>query len=193
MMLVDACRVDKSAIQSSPMKALLLSIVLLLPLVSQASEIVTLCRSKRSVTVQPSDIVTVVSVVRSSEVNRCDFTLATDVAGGPPPPSLYVGGGEGLVDTPNLTLTGLTAVSIRDGTGYPNTGLMITLRITKTADQIASQPVVLPAVTDGIYSVTIETSVDMENWAPSAPGDYLGDTSHRFFRVKAERRPASNP
>ena len=67
--------------------------------------------------------------------------------------------------------------------------LAVTLRVTKTADEIASDPVVLPPVADGIYAVTIETSTDMENWAPAAPGDYLGDSTHRFFRVKALRKP----
>ena len=174
------------------MKTFITSIVLLFPLIAQASEIVTLNRNNRTVTVQPSDIITVVSAVHSSESNRCEFTLANDTGSAGTKPYFYISGGEGLAAVPNLTLTGLTAVSLKDN-GYPATLVMVTLRITKTADQIASQPVVLPAVTDGVYSVTIETSVDMQNWSPAAPGDYLGDTTHRFFRVKAARRPPSNP
>lgn len=174
------------------MKLILVSIALLFSVIAQASEIVTLNRANRTVTVQPSDIVTVISAVRSSESNKCEFTLASD-SGSFPKPFLYIPAGAGTVDTGNLTLTGLTLVFLNIGVGYPDSNVMVTLRITKTADQIASQPVVLPAVTDGVYSVTIETSVDMQNWAPAAPGDYLGDTTHRFFRIKAARKPASNP
>lgn len=174
------------------MRTFLVSIALLFPLTAQASEVVTLNRNNRSVTVQPSDIVTIVSAVHSSESNRCEFTLANDAGGSGTAPYFYISGGEGIVESQNVTLTGLTAVSLSNSTPAA-TKVMVTLRITKTADQIASQPVVLPAGTDGVYSVTIETSVDMENWAPAAPGDYLGDTSHRFFRIKAARKPASNP
>ncbi len=175
------------------MKTFLVSIALLFPFIAQASEFVTLSRANRSVSVQPSDIVTVVSAVGSGETNYCEFTFANDPGGVGTKPYFRINAGEGIVVASNLTFTGLTAVSLRDNGYNTTTYVMVTLRITKTADQIASQPVVLPAVTDGVYSVTIETSTDLENWAPAAPGDYLGDTSHRFFRVKAERKPASNP
>jgi len=89
------------------MRTFLVSIALLFPLTAQASEVVTLNRNNRSVTVQPSDIVTIVSAVHSSESNRCEFTLANDAGGSGTAPYFYISGGEGIVESPNVTLTGL--------------------------------------------------------------------------------------
>ena len=61
------------------------------------------------------------------------------------------------------------------------------------ASEVVSSPMVLPPVDDENYVITLETSVDMKNWVPSYPGEYLGNGSHRFFRVKATRKPSATP
>ncbi|WP_035610235.1 hypothetical protein [Haloferula sp. BvORR071] len=84
-------------------------------------------------------------------------------------------------------MTGVTQVFLPPYGTPEGDGLTVTLRITKKAEEMTSQPVLIPAVADGRYDVSIETSADAENWAPAAPGEYLGSSSHRFFRVKAVR------
>ena len=70
---------------------------------------------------------------------------------------------------------------------------VVTVKIMTQASQTVSTPMVLPPVDDEIYTITLETSTDMKNWVPAYPGDYLGNGSHRFFRVKAVRKPATTP
>lgn len=83
------------------------------------------------------------------------------------------------------TLTGVASLQISGGTGA------VTVKVLKQAAEFVSDPVMLPVVNDGTYEISLETSVDMNNWAPAAPGDYLGSTSHRFFRVKAVKKVAA--
>lgn len=68
-------------------------------------------------------------------------------------------------------------------------GVAVTLRITRQAEQIFSEPVILPAVTDQNYTVELQTSTDLTNWISAVPGDYLGSATNRFFRVKVEAKP----
>ncbi|MCX6877170.1 MAG: hypothetical protein NTW21_25675 [Verrucomicrobia bacterium] len=69
----------------------------------------------------------------------------------------------------------------------------VTVKIMTLASEVVSTPMVLPPVDDELYVITLETSVDMKNWVPAYPGEYLGNGSHRFFRVKATRKPAATP
>lgn len=60
------------------------------------------------------------------------------------------------------------------------------------ATQVVSTPMILP-VDDEIFSVSLETSTDMQDWVPAFPGEYLGSSNHRFFRVKAIQKPVEVP
>lgn len=84
------------------------------------------------------------------------------------------------------TLTNVTSLQITGGSA------VVTVKVMKQAAEFTSEPVMLPLIDDGTYTIQLETSVDMINWAPAAPGDYLGSTSHRFFRVKATKK-ATDP
>lgn len=86
------------------------------------------------------------------------------------------------------TLTNVSSLKISGGNGGNG---VVTVKVMNEAAQFTSEPVMLPLVDDGKYSIQLETSVDLLNWAPAAPGDYLGSTSHRFFRVKAEKKPVA--
>lgn len=88
-----------------------------------------------------------------------------------------------------VTLTGVSKMSIQGGSG------VVTVRVMKQAAQFVSEPVMLPLIDEGTYTITLETSIDMLDWTPAAPGDYLTATSHRFFRVKAVKKEpiAPNP
>jgi hypothetical protein len=157
----------------------------LLSVTAHASEFVTLNVSKQSVAVVPTDIIQIVGVFQDSGAAN----LYLDYAGAGSNYAMMnipANGGGGPLAFTAVTITGLTQVRLPVPNGSRHA---VTIRITKTADEIASDPVVLPPVADGVYAVSIETSTDLENWAPAAPGDYLGDTTHRFFRVKALRKP----
>ena len=68
----------------------------------------------------------------------------------------------------------------------------VTVKVLKQAEELVSEPMILPLVEDSDrFTISLETSVDMQNWAPAAPGDYLGSSSHRFFRVKAVKKEAA--
>lgn len=86
-----------------------------------------------------------------------------------------------------MTMTGVKSLAITSGTGA------VIVKVLSQAAEFVSEPVMLPVVDDGKYAISLETSVDMVNWAPAAPGDYLGSTSHRFFRVKAEKKDGPQP
>lgn len=86
------------------------------------------------------------------------------------------------------TFTGITSMQVVNHPG------VVTLKLLKQAEELISEPMILPLVEDSDkFTISLETSVDMQNWAPAAPGDYLGATSHRFFRVKAVKKEAAVP
>lgn len=86
------------------------------------------------------------------------------------------------------TFTGITKLQV---VGQPG---VVTLKLIQRAEEMVSEPMILPLIVeDDKYAVSLETSVDMLNWAPAAPGDYLGSSSHRFFRVKAVKKAAVVP
>jgi hypothetical protein len=173
---------DPSAVKT----LILAALVAVVPIVSTASEFVVLNFNKQSVTVAPTDIVQVVSVLQGSGAKNLEFMFAD----GGPNAWLYIAGGQGMAVQPNVVMTGLTQVGFILGTGER---VAVTLKITKAADEMVSQPILLPPATDGVYSLSMETSTDLENWAPAAPGDFLGTSSHRFFRLKAVRKPQTPP
>jgi len=80
------------------------------------------------------------------------------------------------------SFTNLTSLEVK-GAGA------VTVKKMNQASELVSDPVMLPLLDDSVFAISIETSVDLINWAPAAPGDYLGDTSHRYFRIKAVQQP----
>ena len=170
------------------MKSLLiLPLVVAFSLASRAGEYVTLNNNKKSVAVNPSDIVQVVSVLVSggtSDNLRFDLAEATETA-----PLLYIGqpGTAGTAVAPNLTMTGLSQVRLEFG----NKGHVVTLRISKPNEGFTSEPLVVPVAQGTSYSVVLETSTDMQMWVPANPGDYAATGTARFFRVKAAVNPGA--
>lgn len=162
-------------------------------LAAAASEVVTLSSSNQCVTVEPTDIVQVVSTVTGSVSTQVIFSKPGEGRS----PYLWMAGGNVVNHGAGLTFTGLTRVTLSEpnlisevitpiAEGNP---VAVTLRITKQADQFFSEPVILPAVADQDYTVELQTSTDLESWIPAVPGDYLGGASNRFFRVKVEAKP----
>lgn len=84
-----------------------------------------------------------------------------------------------------LATNPLQGSSFTNLTSLEVTGGAVTVKKLAQASELVSNPVMLPLLGDSVFAISIETSVDLVNWAPAAPGDYLGDTSHRYFRIKA--------
>lgn len=94
------------------------------------------------------------------------------------------------------TYAGVTSISVTNGYRNGAPGALkaaVTVKLLSQASEVVSTPMVLPPVNDSLYVITLETSVDMTNWAPSFPGEFLGNGNHRFFRVKAVRKPVAAP
>ena len=160
---------------------------------SAASEIVTLSTSNQTVLVSPTDVVQIITVVLGDSNRSILFQKESGTF-----ISLRSGYGEGNVQSglSGTTLTGLTKVGLFMGdNGFlpipTNDRLAMTIRITKAAEELFSQPVIMPAVATQDYKVELETSTDLQNWIPAVPGDYLGGTTNRFFRVKVAKKPAA--
>lgn len=189
-----ACgRTNQRTSFATHMKSLVTLFLLATAALVGATEFVVLNQANQSYTCNPNDIVQVVSVVQGSGARYLRIGLAD---GGST--ALYFEGGLGVTKSPGTVLTRASSFTLSGSPNVttdlpPEDTILVTLKITKKADEMTSQPVLLPAVEDSLYSVSIETSVDMENWAPSAPGDFLGSSSHRFFRVKAVRKPVVDP
>ena len=174
------------------MKALLVSVALLFPVILHASQIVTLTQANQTLAVEPADVVELVTAVAGSSDSYAVFTMQ---AGGTAP--YYYIPNQGVrppSSTYTAIMTGVTQVRLsRNNSGSsPLLGgdtTAATFRITKQAEQFVSQPVIMPAITDQKYKVELETSTDLQNWIPSVPGDYLGGSTNRFFRVKVSTKP----
>ena len=175
------------------MKIIALLLGLLLG-ISQASEIVTLNSQNQSVAVNESDVVQVLTVLGGSSarfmvINMPGLTGASR-------PNIYI---QSQANQPNpagtgATFTGATSVRLSTSSGTDidipgNDSILVTLRITRAADTVFSEPVIMPAITDQNYKVELQTSTDLTNWIPAVPGDYLGGATNRFFRVKVEAKP----
>ena len=61
----------------------------------------------------------------------------------------------------------------------------VVCKIIKPGQELISPPVVTPASADAKYVINLETSTDMQTWIPAIPGEYLGSSGQRFFRVRA--------
>lgn len=172
------------------MKSLLLAIgIASLPALVSASETKVINSSNLSLSVLPTDVVQILTIIHSSPPRYLNFTFENGASS-----KLYIAGGDGLFENPGITLTGVTGFSVNADHGSDGKdNLIITLKITHQGEELTSPPVVMPPVADGRYTISLETSTDLENWAPSAPGDYLGSATARFFRVKAFRNPDSSP
>ena len=170
------------------MKTLLVSIILLLPVVTHGSEIVTLTQANQTRAVEPADVVELITAVNGSSDFFVRFTMQ---AGGASP---YIYCGTLAARPPAAVLTGVTQIELSrvHNTSTPLSAgetSAATFRITKQAEQFVSQPVIMPAVTDQNYKVELEASTDLQNWMPAVPGDYLGGATNRFFRVKVATKP----
>jgi hypothetical protein len=156
---------------------------------SAASQIVTLTASKQTVSVSPTDIVQVITIVSDYESRPLLFQNESGTFF-----SISTGMSQGGVSNFTATFTGLTQVGLSRSSGafdpIPITEkLTVTLRISKAAEEFVSQPVIMPAVTDQNYKVELEASTDLQDWIPAVPGDYLGGATNRFFRVKVSKKP----
>lgn len=75
-------------------------------------------------------------------------------------------------------------------TGDESNWIMVFYRIRDNGEAPTSIPatsVVIPSNTEGSVKITLETSIDLENWIDATPGLYGGDTTRRYFRVVAEK------
>lgn len=170
------------------MKLLPLLLIVVLPTI-QAAEVVTLNTQNPSVALNESDVIQVLSVIPSDTAGHLVLNMP-GLSGGARP-SLYIDTRNNQPDptSKNATFTGATRAALTTGPGADNplpgnAGIAVTLRITRAADETFSDPVIMPAITDGNYTVELETSTDLTNWIPAVPGDYLGSATNRFFRVK---------
>lgn len=179
------------ASQAMKLLTLLLGIVMT---TAHGSEIVTLNSQNQSVTVNESDVVQVLTVIAGSSGRYLVIDMPGITGGARPYLFLSTQANEPRPDHKNAIFTGATKVSLAveptNNTEIPgNDRLLVTLRITRAADTVFSEPVVMPAVTDQNYTVELQTSTDLTDWIPAVPGDYLGGATNRFFRVKVEAKP----
>jgi len=179
-------------------KTIVLSILFALAasILSYAQELRTITAASGLVNIPASSIVQILGIVAES--------VPLNTSGGSyTPPSMTQTFADGTkVTTQSLTpnngllgsvFSGVTSISVKNGK-YSSTDLAValTVKIMSEASQVVSPPLVLP-VDDQTFSISLETSTDMQDWVPAFPGDYLGSSNHRFFRVKAIKKPAATP
>ena len=193
------------------MKTIVLSILstLTASVLSHAQELRTITETSGPLNIPANSIVQIVGVAAGS------FTTANS---GFTPPSMnqtFADGTnvktqfyQGMVPIQNSIPTnnnlvgsifsGVSSISVQNGnlTGVSGSSgkipVAVTVKIMSEASQVVSPPLVLP-VDDEIFSISLETSTDMQDWVPAFPGDYLGSSNHRFFRVKAIKKTAAAP
>ncbi|WAC19055.1 hypothetical protein OVA24_17650 [Luteolibacter sp. SL250] len=175
---------------------------LLIPLVLVASsvlslshEIVTLNRGTPTVALNPTDLVKIIggSQVRSSAVGISGVPRGyMTMAGSSAELNLSIHGIVNSLVVPFDTMSGLTSIRLGKSAGdggassdLPNADVFLVLQITRAGQHLFSDSLVTPGSADAKYDVVLETSTDMVNWSPGAPGEYLGSTGQRFFRVRA--------
>ena len=171
-----------------------------------AQEMRTVTPASGALTVSENAIVQVVGVMLDTEATtsylpsiQCtyaDGTIVTNQLG----ETVLTGGASGVTSRASNSIvgnvyTGITKIQITrpDGSNTQVYKAAVTIKIMTQASEVVSTPMVLPAVDDANYVIALETSVDMQNWVPSYPGEYLGNGSHRFFRVKSTRKPSASP
>jgi len=158
---------------------------------SNAQEIVTLTRSNPSVTLNPTDLVRIIggSDVRVSMTNSVAYMM---LAGSTEEQTLPTQGMVYSTYVPFDTMSGLTWIRLGksgvnggSSSDLPHKEAFLVLQVTKQGQQLLSDPLVTPGAADAKYEVTLETSTDMVTWVPTVPGEFLGATGQRFFRVRA--------
>lgn len=163
-----------------------------------APQLVTVTQAGGPKTFQPTDIIQVVGVVgnigtsgnASSPALRVTFQDGTVVENLMSTHVASTSQTNNFLSASNPLLgnsfVGITSLEIINQPGA------VTVKVLKQAEELVSEPMILPLVEDSDrFTISLETSVDMQNWAPAAPGDYLGGSSHRFFRVKAVKKEAA--
>lgn len=191
------------------MKAIVLSILSATAAclaLSHAQELQTITEASGPLAIPANSIVQIVGVTTASFTTSstgsvlpsitmafADGTsVANDLVGATVPNPAYY--------TTNLNIVGnvfagLASISIKNGVIAGNSKTIttaVTVKIMSEASQVVSPPMILP-VDDEIFSISLETSTDMQDWVPAFPGDYLGSSNHRFFRVKAIQKIAAAP
>ena len=166
-----------------------------------ASDFVTLSKSNPSVSVSPTDVVVIVGTSELGKTESSNRQLWVTVQNEPTEQQISISGIFWYNDTfvalsspIGNTFTNLTC--LRFG-GYnpettPDQGF-VTLRILQKGEELVSNPVLLPAAADSRYEISLESSTDLQNWSPAAPGEYLGSSTQRFFRVKAVLKEEEAP
>jgi hypothetical protein len=172
---------------------------------ANAQELRTITTASGALTVSSNSVVQVVGVAMdntgassssrpSIRFTYADGTVITNQVG-----ETHVATGSGGIASSTSSnpighvYTGLTKIEVVDFVGASTLKAAVTVKVMTQASEVVSTPMVLPAVDDSLYEITLETSVDMQNWVPSYPGQYLGNGSHRFFRVKSTKKPTANP
>jgi len=162
-------------------------------------EYVTLSKQNPSVTLNPTDIAVIVG---SSEIGRAYSSERSlfITLNGQPESEFFITAYAGptvnsAVSQLNNVIGGVTKIRVgsSNAAAAVREGFYVTLSILKQGDQLLSPPMVTPGSADAKYDITLETSTDMQNWSPTVPGEFLGNTGQRFFRVRAVVKPTTNP
>lgn len=177
------------------MKTIALSVLsaIAASILSHAQEMWTITETSGPLNIPANAIVQIVGVVAQSQPSNTSgatyipgkmtqtFADGTKVI-----TSLVAPPGSGLVGS---IFSGVSSISVQVGTyGSTTLPVAVTVKITSQTSEAVSPPMVLP-VDDSIFSVSLETSTDMQEWVSAFPGDYLGSSNRRFFRVKAIQKP----
>lgn len=165
--------------------SLLVGLAIVSPLM--AVEYVTLTKTNPTYTSNPNDVIQIMTA-RSSNTTGNAVNLNVDgiPLSIPEGSSSTLGGSNNPISSEGLTFHGVTTWSV--STSYK---FIVVLRITKPNEGFKSEPLVVPVSQGTTYSVELETSTDMQNWVPAAPGDYASTGPARFFRVKAAVTPGN--
>ena len=91
------------------------------------------------------------------------------------------GNGDQYTTAVGSTWTGLTRVYLHVWEDSASWG--VTLRITKQGASFLSNPVVLPPSSGGPYEISVETSADLDNWSPAAPGIIPAGSPLGYWRI----------
>lgn len=167
------------------------------PLAAQA-EYVTLTKQNPSILLNPTDIVLIVGTSEHGRGYNSEESMFITLEGQPESEHFitsYAGPtvNSALSQQGNV-ISGVTKIRIgKKDTPNVNEGFYVTLSILKQGQQLLSTPMVTPGTADSKYEITLETSTDMQNWTPTVPGEFLGNSGQRFFRVRAVVKPAPNP
>jgi hypothetical protein len=74
-----------------------------------------------------------------------------------------------------------------NGGGIPASTAFATVEVNRAGT--AGTPTGIPLEAGTTWQVILESSTDLVNWTPAAPGDYPSGTPTRFFRTRLVKRP----